>query len=170
MPMPKMNLVGQQFGRLTVLDFAGSDKKQQSLFRCVCGCGNEMVTSGRSLKSKQTQSCGCLRVDQGKQVGLQSKLHGLIGTPTYRTWQSMKRRCLSENERGYRWYGAKGVSICDQWMTFEGFLKDMGERPEGKTLDRINPFGNYEKNNCRWADNQTQKANTRKRYLEAVCQ
>jgi len=81
----------------------------------------------------------------------------------------MKKRCLDKTERSYRWYGAKGVTICDKWMNFEGFLKDMGERPDGKTLDRINPFGNYEKDNCRWADNATQKSNTRKRYAEAVC-
>jgi hypothetical protein len=169
MPMPKMNLIGQQFSRLTVLDFAGADSKQQTLFRCACECGNEVVVAGKNLKAKQVQSCGCLRVDKGREAGLQSKVHGLIRTPTYRSWQSMKSRCLYSHERSYRWYGQKGVTICDKWMSFDGFLEDMGERPEGMTLDRINPFGNYEKNNCRWADNATQKSNTRKRYAEALC-
>lgn len=170
MPMPKMNLIGQTFSKLLVLGYSGSDSRQQTLFRCKCDCGNEIVTAGRALKSKQTQSCGCLRVEKGREAGLRSKIHGLINSPTYRTWQCMKKRCLDKTERAYRWYGAKGVIICEQWMTFEGFLKDMGERPAGKTLDRINPFGNYEKENCRWADNAIQKTNTRKRYAEAVCQ
>lgn len=170
MPMPKMNLIGQTFSKLTVLDYAGSDAKQQTLFVCQCECGDQITTAGRALKSKQTQSCGCLRVEKGREAGLRSKGHDLVGSPTYESWRAMKRRCLNSRERSYRWYGEQGVTVCDKWMRFEGFVVDMGERPEGKTLDRINPFGNYEKDNCRWADNATQKTNTRKRYAEAVCQ
>ena len=170
MPMPKMNLIGQKFSKLTVVEYAESDAKQQTMFRCICDCGGEIITAGRGLKANQTKSCGCLRIEKGREAGLKSKVHGLINSPTYRTWQCMKARCLISTERGYRWYGAKGVTICEEWLSFAGFLKDMGERPKGMTLDRINPFGNYEPSNCRWADKQTQTQNTRKNYEEMLCQ
>jgi len=170
MPMPRMNLVGQKFERLTVLEHAGVDIRKQSMFKCVCDCGNETTVLGGLLKIGNVKSCGCLRVQEGRNVGLRSKLHGMISTPTYRSWQSMKDRCLNENNRNYRWYGAKGVTVDKKWLTFEGFLEDMGVRPDGKTLDRINPFGNYELANCRWADDKTQKENTRKQYMRLSCQ
>jgi hypothetical protein len=170
MPMPKMNLIGQKFSKLTVVEYAESDAKQQTMFRCICDCGGEIVTAGRGLKANQTKSCGCLRVEKGRIAGLKSKIHGFINSPTYRTWQGMKARCFNESSKAYRWYGAKGVTVSNDWMTFEGFLSDMGERPDGMTLDRINPFGNYEKSNCRWADLETQLSNTRKNYEANLCQ
>jgi hypothetical protein len=170
MPNKRLDLVGQKFNMMTVLESAGVDSRNQSLFRCTCDCGTEKIVMGRLLRSGDTKSCGCLRVIEGRKAGLKSVVHGLINTPTYRTWQGMKARCLDSTNINYKWYGAKGVSICDAWLTFEGFLNDMGERPEGMTLDRINPFGSYEPSNCRWADSETQRMNTRKRYMEASCQ
>lgn len=170
MPMPKMNLIGQKFTRLTVVEFAGQDSKQQSKFKCVCDCGNQITILGILLKRGNSKSCGCLRVEKGRKIGLKSKLHGMVNTPTYRTWQCMKSRCYNKEETAYRWYGAKGVTICKKWHTFKGFLEDMGVRPQNMTLDRINPFGNYEPSNCRWADNATQQANKRKKYMELSCQ
>lgn len=79
----------------------------------------------------------------------------------------MKYRCLNPNSRSYKAYGGAGVKICAEWMTFEGFFKDMGERPEGMTLDRIDPNGNYEPGNCRWADKKTQSNNKRKEKCDA---
>jgi hypothetical protein len=165
----KLNLSGQRFGRLFVVDYS-PEKKRESYYRCVCDCGNEKTVRGSSLTRGDSTSCGCWRVEQGRKVGLKSAVHKMLGTPTYETWRSMKRRCTNKNERAYKWYGAKGVTICEKWQTFEGFYADMGDRPEGKTLDRINPFGNYEPSNCRWADVATQIQNTRKNYAEAVCQ
>lgn len=170
MPMPKMNLVGMRYGKLTVVSDYPSDERKQSRFVCECDCGNTHVTLGSVLKAGHAKSCGCLRVEAGRQTGLNGVKHGKIKTPTYRSWQSMKDRCLNKKSRNIVWYGEKGVKVCEQWMTYEGFLADMGERPEGMTLDRINPFGDYEPDNCRWADAATQKANTRKNYARQQCQ
>jgi len=168
--MPKMNLVGMRYGRLTVVDNYPSDKKQQSRFVCECDCGNKHIALGRLLKTGDVKSCGCLRVEECRKIGFKAAKHKMTRTPTYYSWQSMKDRCLNKNSTNLRWYGEKGVKICDKWLSYEGFLEDMGERPEGTTLDRINPFGDYEPDNCRWADMTTQKANTRKSYARVQCQ
>jgi len=87
--------------------------------------------------------------------------HGMYGTPTYRSWLSMKHRCSHKEKLAYR-----NVSVCDEWSSFDRFYADMGIRPEGKTLDRIDPYGNYSKSNCRWADNSLQNHNQRNRKSE----
>lgn len=94
---------------------------------------------------------------------LSSKMtrHGLTGSPTYNTWASMKQRCLNPNSPKYRLYGGRGITICDRWLKFENFLADMGERPPGLTLDRIDNDGDYEPGNCRWATSTQQIANRR---------
>ena len=94
---------------------------------------------------------------EGKQHG--NYIHGMRYTPTYRTWQGMIQRCLNENAPNYEDYGEKGITICNEWFDFSNFLESMGVRPEGTTLDRIDPSGNYEPSNCRWADAHTQTVN-----------
>lgn len=81
------------------------------------------------------------------------------GTPTYRTWVDMRRRCQQPHRPDYKNYGAKGIKVCARWESFEKFLEDMGIRPEGLTLDRIDNAGNYEPTNCRWVDRKTQERN-----------
>jgi hypothetical protein len=166
MPNKKLDLVGQRFAKLLVIAFAGQDKMQQSLFSCICDCGKNHIVRGYMLRNGNTKSCGCLRVTVGKLQGLQTKKHGMIGTPTYKTWQSMKNRCLNPNHNKYKFYGGLGVKIAEEWNTFEGFLEDMGVRPNNMTLDRLNPFKDYTKENCRWADNETQIKNTRRNYFK----
>jgi len=166
----KLNLVGDKYNSLSVVDFSHSDKHGQRWYKCVCDCGNELVAKGARLRNGNTKSCGCLRVEKGRLAGLSSVIHGMIHSPVYNSWRSMKKRCLDETDESYKWYGAKGVTVCEKWMTFEGFYEDMGDRPDEMTLDRINPFGNYEPSNCRWADMKTQNNNQRRHYEGAVCQ
>jgi hypothetical protein len=91
-----------------------------------------------------------------------STKHGHTGSATYISWAAMIDRCFNVNKDNYKWYGAKGVTVCERWEKFENFLEDMGERPSGMTLDRKDPFGNYEANNCRWATPMQQGANKRR--------
>ncbi len=86
--------------------------------------------------------------------------HGCYKTKTYRSWQAMKMRCYNENHKAYKNYGGRGIKVCDRWLKFENFLADMGERPEGKTLERIDGDKNYEPSNCKWSDRFEQNNNT----------
>lgn len=120
---------------------------------CLCSCGNEKVIREDSISSGKSKSCGCLN----KEINTK---HGGSYSRTYYTYYSMKNRCLNPQHENYHYYGGRGVTICDRWLkSFENFLEDMGERPEGCSLDRINNSGNYELENCRWATNQEQAIN-----------
>lgn len=82
-------------------------------------------------------------------------------TPTYHSWAKMKTRCNNPHAHNYEYYGGRGITVCERWSSFKNFLEDMGERPENKTLDRIDPNGNYEPSNCRWATAKEQRVNQR---------
>lgn len=85
--------------------------------------------------------------------------HGLTKSPTYRTWRSMKARCYNPQSLSFKYYGAKGIRICERWESFDAFLEDMGERPEGTSIDRLDSTKNYEPENCRWATTKQQNRN-----------
>lgn len=148
------SMIGRVFGRYTVVERDGSDTAG-ARYSCQCACGTVKTVRGSSLRNRSTQSCGCLN----KEV---ISTHGMTGSRTYSSWRSMKGRCYRPKNNRYELYGGRGITVCDRWLkSFEAFLQDMGERPEGKTLDRIDSDGSYEPNNCKWSTPSEQNSNRR---------
>jgi hypothetical protein len=161
-----MDIVGKKFNRLKVLEEV-ERRNYQPYVRCICDCGKEVTTRRYSVTSGRTKSCGCYNIDiMRERMKTATYTHGMYGTRTYRTYFMMKDRCLNKNTPAYKNYGDREISICDRWLvSFENFLEDMGERPEGRTLDRENNDGNYEPGNCRWATAAEQGGNTRRNHM-----
>jgi hypothetical protein len=150
-----IDLTGKRFGRLVVTAYVGDRKRS-----CVCDCGPRVVARGSDLRKGRINSCGCLKRELNKTRAIK---HGMSGTPEYKTWASMKARCLYPCVNGFENYGRRGISVCEDWHSFEAFFADMLERPPGCSLDRIDPNGNYEPGNCRWATAIQQTHNRRPR-------
>ena len=147
----------------TVLGEAGRSKRNQRYVLCRCVCGTERRVMWDSIRKGVSKSCGC----KGK-CGA-AKARGGKPTPTYVSWQAMRTRCLNPNSADYPRYGAVGITIDPAWDSFECFLQDMGERPVGYTLDRIDVYGNYCKSNCRWATYKQQRHNQRPHKRSVLC-
>jgi len=177
------DLTSQMFGRLRALNPLKERRHGGFQWLCLCECGNEVVVRARDLRSGATRSCGCLQRESAKAMGTANgeakRTHGhTVGhdtvsgvSRTYTTLGSMKQRCNNPNRDSYPWYGGRGITVCDEWNAphgFEVFLADMGERPEGTTIDRIDPDGNYEPSNCRWSTPKQQCNNRRPRSLVAA--
>lgn len=152
--MQRIELTGKLFGRLTVQEYVGNHK-----WKCLCVCGKTAVVPSIALRYGTTKSCGCYRSEV---LSAKAKTHGMSRTKTYETWCKMISRCTSPSAVQYKHYGKRGISVCPRWEKFENFLADMGTRPAGTTLDRINNDGNYEPSNCRWATQSEQTNNTRR--------
>lgn len=163
-----VDLSGRKFGRLTPLtrSIRKKGKSTQSVWECTCDCGKITTVAARSLIEGNSTSCGCYR---NEQVGKRSYKHGAtVGRKMpleYSTWCAMMSRCFDKGDAAYRLYGGRGITVCEKWRQFPGFFEDMGVRSKGKTLDRINPNGNYEIGNCRWATWEEQGNNKRKTVL-----
>lgn len=140
--------------------------------RFKCFCGREFETFVSNVRTGHTKSCGCTALDRTRSAALQRVRHGHARggggrpterTPTYKSWQAMIARCTSDKHPARRYYKGRGITVCAKWLnSFDAFLADMGERPAGLTLDRIEPDGHYEPGNCRWATPTVQRANRSK--------
>jgi hypothetical protein len=163
--MGKMiDLIGRRFGRLVVLALHPKRSRfGEARWICRCDCGGESIVHGSNLPSGNSKSCGCIRKEMLAKRNTNNTKHGLCRSRAYRRWQSMKARCFNPRHRSYPWYGGRGISVCEHWLIFENCYADMGEPPPGLSLDRIDPDGNYEPGNCRWATAAEQLANRRPR-------
>lgn len=147
MGKPRLTLVGQRFGRLTVVATAPC-KKSRTLWACRCDCGNTLTVIGHSLKRGNTQSCGCLRRERRAAVG-----HGLSHVPEYACWKAMRQRCMNPLAEGYEYYGGRGITVDQSWVeSIAVFIRDVGQRPSPRhSLERIDNDGHYQPGNVKWA-------------------
>ena len=153
---------GVRFGSLAVVRRAQNGKAGDVRYSCSCDCGKEHVVSARLLRDGSSTSCGCKRYSLiAKSSRIQKTTHGRSRDRIYMVWNSMIQRCVNPRHRRYADYGGRGITVCDRWMKFENFLADMGEKPDGLTLDRIDNGRGYEPENCRWATYSQQNKNRR---------
>ena len=151
-------MVGKRFGRLVVVEEAGNNKQGTALWKCACDCGNQIIVLGGSLRQMTTNSCGCLRTQKTKK---RFATHGMSKTLEYNSWNTMLQRCNNPNVKSYHNYGERGITVCKRWLHFENFLKDMGIKPKGLTIERIDNDKGYEPENCVWASWTKQRRNQR---------
>lgn len=161
------DLTGNKYGRLTVLKRVEDAKNGAKRWLCKCDCGNEKIVRASNLISGSTKSCGCLQKENGIKRGKSSASHGMCGTHIYRVYRQMISRCYNPKKDGYKRYGGRGISVCNEWLGENGFINFYNWSlengyDESLQIDRIDNNGNYSPDNCRWV---TAKENMRNRSV-----
>ena len=158
------DVTGKRFGRLVVLGRARNESTGRIEWRCACDCEAETFATGFQLSSGRKASCGC---EVTRALARRNTTHGLSRAypAEYRIWKNMRGRCLCSTDSDYSGYGGRGITIAPEWGDFSAFIRDMGPRPDGHSLDRIDVNGPYAVWNCRWADDKTQARNKRSNHL-----
>ncbi len=157
-----MDMIGKTFGILIVLSREDNDKCGQLRWLCLCRCSQKKTIYGKHLRSGHTRSCGCLAKNNSTR---HKHSKGGKSSKTYTSWNLMVRRCVNPNNPSYNNYGGRGISVCRRWRKFDNFLEDMGVRPDGQQIDRIDNNGNYCKSNCRWVTSQQNNRNRRNNHI-----
>lgn len=172
------NLKDQKFNRLTAIERVENDKLGHTMWKCKCECNNIVVCSASSLKNGKTKSCGCYK---NELVGNRNRKHNMAKTKIYMIWGTIMKRCYNPNEIGYKRYGGRGITVCDEWSNKEngstnfinwamdnGYIEEILPNGRNKwTLDRINVNGNYEPSNCRFITMKEQNNNRRTNHYIA---
>lgn len=161
-----LSLIGKKINFLTIKDvFYRKQKKLKSRSRlyasCICDCGNIKIIRMDCILDGNSQSCGCLwkKNCTNRKHGAS---HGKTFMPEYKVWTGMKMRCQNPKAHGYKYWGGRGIKLCERWQVFENFIEDMGPRPsKNYSIDRINNDGHYEPGNCQWVTIDTQRKNKR---------
>ena len=163
--MKAIDIAGQTFGRLTVLDRAGSSSDGRAMWICICRCGNLTTVRGTFLRSGKTRSCGCIHAEVTAQRNRENVTHGLHLNPHYNRWFGMMRRCYDPSDNSFHNYGARGITVHPEWHDIQAFVSYLEEslppHEEGLSLDRIDVARGYEPGNVQWADRSAQARNRR---------
>lgn len=154
---------GMKFNRLTVIHLHHVNDNYQKWWECKCDCGKSVVVYQGGLKCGDNQSCGCFKKENNaKLMRIRSTTHGMARTQEYQSWSGMWNRCTNPKYVLFHRYGGRGIRVCERWEKFENFFQDMGTKPKGMSLGRIDNDGNYEPCNCRWETPTQQCNNTRR--------